>query len=375
MKKKLFVFPSFYPAYKSGGPVRSATNLINLLKEKYLFDVFTADRDLGDDKPFEGVKIDSWDNKFGNANVFYSSSSKHSFQKLLKVLSTREFDTIYLNSFFNYRYSIQFVILFKLGLLKCEALILAPRGELTNGAMSIKTFKKQVYLFIFKILGLKSNITFHFTSESEKIESLNFIGKSMSLVVPNMHGELPYYMSKEKAAGELNLLFLSRISPKKNLLIALAALSNIKGGIVNFTIAGEVDDSAYWHKCKAKSNSLPSNIKVNYIGAINREQVSEELFKSHMFILATLNENYGHAIVEAMMHSNLVLISDNTPWTGVQEHGGAVVYDQNVNDYSKEIEKALSLDGFEFNSQTQSVYNYCNAILQSNVASINEMFE
>tara|TARA_B100000700_G_C15040272_1_gene854970 strand:- start:1282 stop:2412 length:1131 start_codon:yes stop_codon:yes gene_type:complete len=374
-KRKLFVFPSFYPAYKSGGPVRSATNLIRLLKDKYIFDVFTADRDLGEESPFNNVEIDSWNNKYEKANVFYSSSSKHSFRKLLSVFKGRKYNTIYINSFFNYRYAIQFVILYKLGFLKTESFILAPRGELTNGAMSIKKLKKKVYLYFFRFFGLKNNITFHFTSPQEKEESLNFIGKSKSLLVPNMHGDLPDYIYKEKAVGELNLTFLSRISPKKNLLIALEALSKVKIGSVIFTVAGQVDDDAYWEKCKAKINNLPSNIKVNFIGAINRKQVAEELFKSHMFILPTLNENYGHAIVEAMMHSNLVLISENTPWTDVQSNGGCVVYHQCIDQYAEEINKALLLDGSEFNRQSQSVYQYCNAILQSNVASINKMFE
>ena len=375
MKKMLFVFPSFYPAYKSGGPVRSATNLIKLLKNKYKFNVFTAARELGEELPFSGVNVDSWDNNYEEANVFYSVNSNHSFLKLVNIFHTKQYDIIYLNSFFNYRFSTKFVIFYKLGLVKCNSLVLALRGELTNGAMSIKSKKKKAYLTIFKLLGLKKNIKFHFTSEDEKNESLYFLGKSEYIFAPNMHGEVPSYNIKQKEKNKLNALFLSRISPKKNLLLAIEAFSKIHFGEVHFTIAGEIDDKVYWEKCCKQIQRLPNNIKVSFIGAINRERVSEELFKSHLFILPTLNENYGHAIVEAMMHSNLVLISDQTPWSGVQNHGGSVVYNQSLDGYIQEINKVILLEHSDFNRQSNAVYKYCDEILKNNVASINQMFE
>jgi len=375
MKKILLVFPSFYPAYKSGGPVRSATNLIKLLKNKYVFDVFTADKDLGETEQFNNVNIDSWSNEYMGSNVYYSSDRNNSLLKIKSLFSKKKYDVVYLNSFFSYVYSIKFLILYKLGFIKCNTLILAPRGELTHGAMSLKSFKKKCYLFFFKLLGLSNGIKFHFTSEDEKSESLQFINSTNYIIAPNMHSELPSYRCKEKIKNELKILFLSRVSPKKNLLIAIDALSKITNSQVEFTIAGEIDDSSYWNRCEEKIKTLPANIRVHMIGAVGRERVSEELFNSHLFILPTLNENYGHAIVEAMMHSNIVLISDQTPWSAVDNNGGLVVYDNNVSSYTQKIEEVLLLDKIEFNKKTRNIYTYCDAILQSNITSINEMFE
>lgn len=375
MKKLLLIFPSFYPAYKSGGPVRSATNLIKQLKNKYAFDVFTADRDLGETAAFNNVNIDSWDNSYFGARVYYTSVARCSLLNLRKLFADSYYEKIYLNSFFNYKFSIKFVILYKLGIIKCDSLVLAPRGELTNGAMNIKSLKKKCYLSFFKFLGLNNVVTFHFTSIHEKNESLAFLGNSKYILAPNMHGELPSYRVKNKSKDKLNILFLSRISPKKNLLLVIEALAKIHSGEINFTIAGELDDKIYWNKCKARLKYLSENIKVNVIGAINRVRVSEELFKCHLFILPTLNENYGHAIVEAMMHSNIVLISDQTPWTDVQYNGGSVVCEQDLDKYIQEIENILLLDKIEFNQRTNNVYRYCDEILQRNVASINKIFE
>lgn len=375
MKKILLVFPSFYPAYKSGGPVRSATNLIKLLKGEYEFEVFTSDRDLEETVSFEGVNVDSWNNRFLGVKVFYISENRNSLYKIASVFSGKKYDLVYLNSFFNYRYSIKFIILYKLGFIKCDAFVLAPRGELTNGAMSIKSFKKKIYLKFFNLLSLKNKIKFHFTSQSEKNESLSFLGQTESVIAPNMHSEPPNYLIKEKEINSLKMIFLSRISPKKNLLLVLEALSKVDVGNVHFTIAGEVDDKAYWVKCKKVIQNLSKNIVVSFIGAINRERVSEELFKSHLFILPTLNENYGHAIVEAMMHSNLILISDQTPWSDVEHNGGSVVYKQSVDKYVKEINSAILFDSSEFNRRSKRVYAYCDEILKNNVTSIGKIFE
>jgi glycosyltransferase involved in cell wall biosynthesis len=40
----------------------------------------------------------------------------------------------------------------------------------------------------------------------------------------------------------------------------------------------------------------------------------EILHKYDLFILPTLNENFGHSIVESLSVGTPVLISDNTPW-------------------------------------------------------------
>lgn len=376
MKKKvLMVCPSFYPAYKSGGPVRSATNLIRLLNNKYEIDVFTADRDLGDNKAFANIHVNSWCNKYFGTNVYYLSESNYSFFKLMNIFKKKYYDVIYLNSFFNYRYTISFLFLYKFGFIKCGSIILAPRGELTRGAMSFRYLKKKLYLFFYNLLGLGINIKYHFTSREEQLESVEFINSSNYILAPNMHSDIPPYRKKSKTVGYLELVFLSRISPKKNLLLVLDTLSKVQDGNVNLIIAGEIDDKLYWEKCKDRILTLPNNITVNFLGALNRESVSELLFNSHTFMLPTLNENYGHAIVEAMMHSNLVLISENTPWSGVQFYNGSVVYNEELDNYVDKIQEMLLLDEELFNVKTKNIYKYCESILENNIEAISNIFE
>jgi len=39
----------------------------------------------------------------------------------------------------------------------------------------------------------------------------------------------------------------------------------------------------------------------------------------HLFVLPTLGENYGHVIYEALSAGDPVLISDQTPWRGLEK--------------------------------------------------------
>ena len=42
---------------------------------------------------------------------------------------------------------------------------------------------------------------------------------------------------------------------------------------------------------------------------------------AHFLLSSTTQENFGHSIVEAWAHGCPVLISDRTPWLGLQEKG------------------------------------------------------
>lgn len=375
MKNCLIVCASFYPAFKSGGPVRSITNLIELLDTKYHFDVFTADRDLGDYKPFSAINTNSWDNKYRSSNVFYSSHNYSLIFGYKKILSKNNYDLIYLNSFFGFRFTIRFMMLFFLGLLKIKSIVLAPRGELTFGAMKISPTKKYFYLKFFKLFGLHKKITFHFTSKGEAKEALTFLGNVDYLLIPNMHDRIPPYKEKSKKENRLEIVFLSRISPKKNLKAIIKTLMLIETGDIHFTIAGVIDDQGYWSECNSLIANLPKNIKINFRGPIGREQVQKVFEKSHLFFLPTFNENYGHAIVEAMVNSNLVMLSDQTPWSDVINHGSYIGGVNDISYYVARIKRLIKMNQNEFNSLTVQTYDFCFSKLNENQRLVLQMFE
>jgi glycosyltransferase involved in cell wall biosynthesis len=123
-----------------------------------------------------------------------------------------------------------------------------------------------------------------------------------------------------KRAGQLRVVFVSRISPMKNLLSALGMLQGVSGD-VSYDIYGPVEDEEYWSKCKKVINTLPPNVRVKYMGMVEHERVREVFADHDLFLFPTLGENYGHVICEALSAACPVLISDQTPWRDLQEQG------------------------------------------------------
>ena len=70
---KILILSNFYlPAFKGGGPIRSLSNMVTWLDDKYKFKVFTLNKDLNSKSAFENVKSNQWVKiKNRSEDVFY----------------------------------------------------------------------------------------------------------------------------------------------------------------------------------------------------------------------------------------------------------------------------------------------------------------
>ena len=324
-KLKILTFIGYYlPGYKAGGALRTIVNMVDHLGDEFQFKIVTADRDFEDTESYPGIKVDGW-NRVSRADVFYMSPKMRSLKEFKKILCSTECDVIYLNSFFSPHFTIKPLLLRRLRLITDKPLILAPRGEFSPGALGLKSLKKRVYLWAAKAVGLYQGVIWQASSKHEEVDIRQWFGKDVPVVVapdlpPLVHSadELP--PKKEKAAGNLKIIFLSRISRKKNLDGALKLLNGLKGK-VQFSIYGPMEDRVYWVECQKIINRLPGNIDVKYCGSVAHDQVGAVMMEHDIFFLPTLGENFGHVIFEALCAGCPVLISDQTPWQGLEEKG------------------------------------------------------
>ena len=120
-------------------------------------------------------------------------------------------------------------------------------------------------------------------------------------------------MRARKRTGQLRPVFLSRISPMKNLLFALKVLQGVSGDVC-FDIYGPVEDLAYWKQSEEIIETLPPTVKVRYMGMVNHEEVWDVFAQHDLLFLPTFGENFCHVIREALSAGCPVLISDQTPW-------------------------------------------------------------
>lgn len=313
-KKILVVNAQYLPGFKGGGPIQSCENLIENLSEEFEFYVLCADRDLKDTEPYKNIKINDW-NKVGSANVFYMSADKQKLKDFKKVLNETNYDILYLNGFFSPTFTQKPLLLKYFGKLKNKNIILTPRGDFTGGCEN-KKLKKYAYIYLVRLMGLYNNIIWQAASKIEEQDIKKKFPKAKVYIIPNLPKKVTIKKPIiQKKQGELRLIFVSRMFPKKNLKYALEVLKGIKEGNVIYDIYGPMEDKNYWNKCEQVIKELPSNVKVNYCGELPHAEIPHAFEQYHAFLFPTLGENYGHVIVEAMMNNCLPILSKGTtPW-------------------------------------------------------------
>lgn len=362
----ILVFVAYYlPGYKAGGPIRSIANMVELLGEEFHFKIVTADRDTSDIIPYPNIKVDDW-NRVGKAEVYYCSPGNNGLMHLKKLITKTDYDILYLNSFFSYSFSIKPLLLHKLGLIPKRPVVLAPRGEFSKGALRIRSFKKHCYIHVMRLLGLCNNVTWQASSNYEKEDICSALGNHAVIrVAKNLPSPIKNLSSKtpETSAGRLKVIFLSRISPKKNLDYALRVLQKVNVPLT-FNIYGVIDDQRYWQACRLEIERLPENIKVKYHGDIPHSQVGPTLQQQDLFLFPTKGENYGHVIYEALTAGVPVLISDQTPWDDIEQHRAGWAFPLNNKEkYVSCIQEYASTDSTTRKRMREGAMKYAKDIL------------
>ena len=311
MKAVLIIMGRYLPGYKDGGPVRSIKNLVDRLGEEYDFRILTTDRDHGDSTPYPEIKVRNW-NQVGAAKVFYVEPDGFDADTVGELAA--EAELVYVCGCFN-DYARTTLKLKKQGKIKCRVVI-AAMGLFSPGAFHIKYSKKKAYMVLLRRLGYFKDIEWSATSEEEAKDIRREAGKD---AVCHLAEDLPRKPEEirhitKTGTGRLNVIFLSRISRKKNLLFAAKILQKVRGDIT-FDIYGNMEDISYWKECEEELQKLPRNVKWEYKGEADAEQAVKIFAKYDVFLFPTMAENYGHVIFEAMAGGCIPIISDKTPWT------------------------------------------------------------
>ena len=325
---KVLVFSSFYlPGYKGGGPIKTIKNMFDGMSDEIYFKLVTSDRDLDDLAPYSEVPYSTW-SKVGRADVFYAQTGIIGYKQIAKILGAKDYDIVYLNSFFSIRFS--FIPLLISKALRRQV-ILAPRGEFSGGALSLKSQKKRFFIFFYKFFRLHRGTIFQLSSSYEVADIHKVLGSRVDTQIAENIGsqEFTAELSMRSTSSVLKAVFVSRISPKKNLLVALSMFQAVQQPVL-YHIYGPVEDREYWAKCNAVIDALPSHIQVEYKGELTPEKIVSTIAAYDLFFMPTKGENYGHVIAEALCAGLPILIADTTPWRNLQEQG--IGWDLSLND-------------------------------------------
>ncbi len=363
MKRILIIIDWFYPGCKGGGPIKSIHTLTKNLNNEFQFFILAGDRDLGDLMPYSNIPFNTWTIYKKNVFIYYMSQSSSFFKLFKKIQFELIIDKIYINSMFSTRFGI-LPLIYSSFIFDPHKIILAPRGMLQEGALSKKKFKKLIYLRALSLSGIATKISFHATDQTELLDINKYFHKKKTVFkIPNLPGQIDEQINSViKEPNQLAIIFISRIEQKKNLFFLLKLLSDFIDLKVKLNIFGFVVEDPYYRECQILATSLPNNITVQWNDAISFEFVKSKLIDHHLFILPTLGENYGHAIIEALSVGRPVLISDQTPWKNLHEyHAGWELPLSDKQAWIDAIEEAASWDQAEFDKHCQGALEYARA--------------
>lgn len=339
-KRKVFLSVSYFiPGEKSGGPRKSIINLIDALSNEFEFWVVTRNHDVGDVNSYDGIKINQWYDYEKGHHISYIDNSLSSMVFLYNEIKGGCFDLIYLNSFFDQLTTIKIVAM-KTAAKVDAPILIAPRGEFSQGAMNIKRTRKNLYL---KLWGASkiSNVYYHASTVYEKKDIVRELlcGNDKIKVAINLPKKFDVREDfDERVDPVLRLVYISRIVRKKNLSYCLDVLSKVNCDVV-FDIYGPIEDEVYWRECQEKIRKINKNVACEYKGELSPSSVSIVFSEYDALFFPTLGENYGHVIVESLSVGTKVILSDQTPWLDLESRGiGWSIPLDNIDKYVEVIE-------------------------------------
>jgi glycosyltransferase involved in cell wall biosynthesis len=349
----------YLPGYRAGGPIQSASNLVQALGHEHQFSIITTDRDHGSAHPYEGLPADQWQPRPDGSQVYYFSPGQLTRERLFALLDEGGFDWLYVQSMYSQPFG-RWPMQWHQQQTGKTRLLLAPRGMLQAGAMRQGYWKKRLYLIMLRAWGLTRGVVFQATDPQERSDIHRYLGKRAEVRLagnlPRQH-QLPWQPSP-KVPGKVRWVFASRIHPKKNLPHLLRLMPHLQGEI-ELDLYGAVEGAAHEAELKALIAALPPGQQVRWQGAQPPAVLQAALGSYHFAVLPTYGENFGHAIFEGLLAGLPVIISDQTPWHDL--HGQQLGWDLPLADtkaWLSALQQSIDQDADAYRAWSQAAWEY-----------------
>jgi glycosyltransferase involved in cell wall biosynthesis len=341
----LHVVPSYLPATRYGGPLRSVHGLCaGLARRGHVVNVMTTNVDgadilnipVGRSVSLDGVDVTYFATGLGR-RIFRSPSMNVALERRIA-----DFDIVHLHSVFLWPTTAAAAKARRLGV----PYILSPRGMLVPELIQRKsTSIKRLWIELFERRNLVSAGAIHVTSELET-DGIRRLGLEVRRFVTIANGvELPPPAAAKKDAptdaipGPI-VLFLGRINWKKGLDRLIPAMVQVPGA--QLVIAGN-DEESYTPKLRALAGQNGVADRTHFIGPLEGEAKWKVIATADVFVLPSHSENFGIAVLEAMACGVPVIV---TPEVGlahaIAETGAGLIVEGNPEDIGEAIRLLLT---------------------------------
>lgn len=203
--------------------------------------------------------------------------------------------------------------------------ILRPLGTLAPYGMAQHALLKRTSWQLFERRMIANAAAIHFTSTAERDEALR-LTSLRSEVVP-LGIDIQACSTRRVEHEGLRLLFLSRIHPKKQVDVLLRAVARAPD--VTLIVAGD-GEAAYVTALKTLASELGIAGRVEWTGHVSGADKMRVLAEADVFVLPSVNENFGIAVVEALASGLPVIVSRGVAIHNEIEAAGAGIIADDV---------------------------------------------
>lgn len=224
--------------------------------------------------------------------------------------------------------------------------VYSPRGMLAPAAMAISAWKKKPVWHLWQRAALERADCLHATAESEYREIRSAGLRNPVCVIPNgIDLSPPDDGVADRPAGPRTLLSLGRIHPKKALDVLVKAWARLEATHSDWSvrIVGP-SEGGHAEDLTALARSLGLS-RLSVEGPVYGGDKVAAYRSASLFVLPTLNENFGISVAEALAAEVPVISSKGAPWAGLEREGCGWWIDHGVDPLVATLEAAMALDG------------------------------
>lgn len=330
--KILHVVPTYMPAWRYGGPIRSVHGLCKSLAARGNdVHVYTTNVDgpgnlavpLEQPVDLDGVKVWYFSSRWWR-RLYWSP-------KLGKALQTTidSFDLLHLHSVFLWPTWAAARMAESAGI----PYVVTPRGALVRGLVRRKSrWIKTAWIKLIERQTLENAAAIHATSEIEAQELRHFVRNApQTVVIPNAIDEMKPASATAMLSPQVQqvlqngpyIFFMGRISWEKGLDRLISAMAHLPE--MRLVIAGR-NDTGYRGKLEDMARRLNMVERIAYIGQVDGEDKRCLLDQAILLVMPSYSENFGNAVLEALQVGCPVVV---TPEVGlapaVQRSGAGLV--------------------------------------------------
>jgi glycosyltransferase involved in cell wall biosynthesis len=312
---------------KSGGGTTAYIQLISReLKE--LVDLVIVTGKTAHSVELNGVKV-----RFLNLSLSRLFALQKEFSQLLKIERP---DVVHINGIWQPQTWLFQQAAQRLGI----KVILSPHGMLESYIMNRHPLKKQLALALYEHKAIRKADYLHATAQSElnQFRKLGY-GQPAQIIANGI--EIADIKAKTSWNKVRNILFLSRVHPKKGLELLIEAVALLHNQQLLITIAGE-GDADYVESLRKLTVQRNVSHLFHFAGAVYGEQKWELFQQSDLFVLPTYSENFGIVVAEALATGIPVITTQGTPWQELETNHCGWWIELNVGNLAKVLNEAIN---------------------------------